>query len=351
MKNSYILLGMVAFCASCSSTNLMSLSVTEPAPVSLSPNVRSAAVINRSRAADGSKTFDAIHKTLSLESKDLQEEGAKASATGLADELKHNSRFAYIKFLDNLDLRSYGAGVFPAALPWDSVEKICRESSSDLLFSLELFDAESKVGYNGISTNIPSVVGNIATLGQQVSMNTQVRTGWRIYDPVSRNILDEYIISRDLSFQGTGLGPATAGSGLVGRKEAVKQAAGNAGQAYATRILPYSIRVSRFYYVRGDRNFIIAKRMAQTGNWDGAAKIWQQETTSSSRKAAGRACYNMAIISEINGDVNGAITWAQKAYEVYNLRLGLSYVNVLRHRQDDNAVLQSQNQSNLTSNP
>ncbi|GGA93749.1 DUF6340 family protein [Puia dinghuensis] len=349
MKNPSILLGLMVLCYSCSSTNLMSLSVTEPAPVGLPPNIKSAAVVDRSRATDENRTIDALHKALSLESKSLQAEGAKAGVTGLTDELMKNNRFTSVRYLDNLDLRSFGAGVFPTSLPWDTVDSICRLNNVDVLFSLELFDAESKVGIPVPPTNLQTVVSNLPAIAQQVNMNTQVKTGWRIYDPSSRNILDEYIISRDLSFQGHGLDPATAGSGLIGRKEAVKQAAINAGQAYASRILPYSIRVWRYYYVRGDGNFIVAKRMAQTGNWDGAARIWQQETASTSRKAAGRACYNMAIISEINGDLPGAVQWAQKAYEVYGLRLALEYVNVLHHRQSDNAVLKSQTE--LTSTP
>ncbi|HLZ88487.1 MAG TPA: DUF6340 family protein [Puia sp.] len=344
-----LIAGVTIALSSCSSTNLMSLSVTEPAPVSLPPTIHSAAVVNRSRATDENRTIDAIHKALSLETRNLQAEGARASVTGLTDELMKNNRFSSVRYLDNLDLRSYGAGVFPTSLPWDSVEKICRESNTDVLFSLELFDAETKVGAGISPTNLTTLAGNIPAIAQQVNVNTLVKTGWRIYDPASRNILDEYILSRDLSFQSRGIDPLAAGSALIGHKEEVKQTAGNAGQAYATRIIPYSIRVSRFYFVRGDANFIIAKRMAQTGNWDGAAKIWQQETTSSSRKAAGRACYNMAIISEINGDLDGAIQWAQKAYEVYNIRLALSYVNVLRHRQSDNAVLRSQTE--VTSNP
>jgi hypothetical protein len=52
----------------------------------------------------------------------------------------------------------------------------------------------------------------------------------------------------------------------------------------------------------------------------------------------------MAIISEINGDLAGAIQWAQKAYENYGNRLALSYVNVLKNRQTDNAILRSQNE-------
>ena len=51
--------------------------------------------------------------------------------------------------------------------------------------------------------------------------------------------------------------------------------------------------------------------------------IWQEETKSSPNgKLAGRACYNMAIIAEINGDLDGAIQWAQKSYENYNIRTG-----------------------------
>jgi len=328
----------------------MSLSVNVPAPVSLPPNIKSAAVVNRTRAADENRTIDAIHKAVSLESKTLQAEGAKATVYGLTDELKKNHRFTSVRSLDNLDLRSFGAGVFPNALPWDTVEKICRDSYTDVLFSLELFDAEATVGagFGGGPGAMLATITKAPALAAQVNVNTQVKTGWRIYDPASHTILDEYALSRDLNTRVRLIDPVGSGTAIASRKEAVKQAGIDAGQAYSSRILPYSIRVSRWYYVRGNGNFHIAKRMAQTGNWDGAGKIWQQETNNPSRKAAGRACYNMAIISEINGDVDGALQWAQKAYEVYGLRLALNYVNVLRYRQNNNAILKSQE---VTRNP
>src|SRR5882724_11580186 len=333
MKTLIAFICITVTCYSCSSTNLMSLSVTQPAPVSLPPNIRTAAVVNRTRVTDENKTIDAVYKAISLETRDLQAEGAKASMAGLVDELMKNSRFSSVKTIDKVDLRSYGAGVFPSSLPWDTVERICRQNNSDVLFSLELFDAQSKVNYNASPTNLQTVIGSIPAIHQQVGMTTLVKTGWRIYDRSARNILDEYILSRDLVFSGTGINPLPVGSALLRRKEAVKQVGNKAGQAYAYRIVPYSIRVSRYYYVRGNSNFKVACRMARTGNWDGAAKIWRQETASASRKAAGRACYNMAIISEINDDLGGAIQWAQKSYEEFNDRLALSYVNVLRNRQ------------------
>lgn len=313
----------------------MSLSVNEPAPVSLPPNARTAVVVNRSHVADDSRTVDAIHRAISLESKELQTDGAGASVTGLTDALIRSNRFASVKALNGLDLRSYGAGVFPVTMSWDTVEKVCRENHADVLFSLELFDAESRVALN------------VAALGQGSNVKTQVKTGWRIYDPSTRSVLDQYIIYRDLTFQGGSL--LGTGSALLGRKEAVIKAGNRAGEDYSTRILPYSIRVSRNYYVRGNGSFIVAKRMAQAGDWDAAAKLWNEAANSSSRKVAGRACYNMAIISEINGDLNGALQWAKKAYVVYRTPYALDYVNILQQRQSNDAVLRSQTE--LTSAP
>jgi hypothetical protein len=106
--------------------------------------------------------------------------------------------------------------------------------------------------------------------------------------------------------------------------------------------------VSRYYYVRGNGSFSVATRMARAGDWGGAGNIWREATNSSSGKVAGRACYNMAIISEINGDLNGALQWARKAYEVYRTPYALNFVNILQERQTNDAVLRSQTE--LTSN-
>jgi hypothetical protein len=343
MKNVSVLLIIIAACNSCTSTNLMSLSVMQPAPVTISANIKNIGIVNRSRASDDNKTINAIHNAVSLESNSLIAAGAEASIAGLSNELIKNNRFTEVRSLPTIDLRTFGAGVLPSSLSWDIVERICSENRLDALFSLEFFDTESKLGYAGAPTSIPAGFANIPGIAQQVNMLTRIKTGWRIYDPSSRNILDEDLISKDIQLSGRAINPLAAATTFAGRSEAVKQAANQAGQTYACRIVPYWIRVSRYYYVGGDDNFVVAKRMAQTGNWDEAAKLWQQETTNAKRKLAGRACYNMAIISEIHGDVDLAIQWAQKAYENYNTPYALQYVNILRDRKANNATLMNQN--------
>jgi len=51
----------------------------------------------------------------------------------------------------------------------------------------------------------------------------------------------------------------------------------------------------------------------------------------------------MAIINEINGNIDEAISWAQKAYENYNVKIALRYVNILRNRKASNELLTMQN--------
>jgi hypothetical protein len=50
----------------------------------------------------------------------------------------------------------------------------------------------------------------------------------------------------------------------------------------------------------------------------------------------------MAIISEINGDLNAAVEWASKAYADYRDRRALRYINILNNRMARLEVLELQ---------
>jgi len=50
----------------------------------------------------------------------------------------------------------------------------------------------------------------------------------------------------------------------------------------------------------------------------------------------------MAIINEINGDLDAALKWAQKSYEDYNNKLALHYTRILENRKYKNEVLNQQ---------
>lgn len=323
-------------------TNQLYLNVVEPAPVQIPSSVRSVGIINRYLPTDETKVIDAIDKTLSLEGKNLDRDGAAESVKGLADELSGNVRFSSVVTIDDIKFKTPGTLNFPAPLKWEIVEMICSEKNTDALFALERYDTDTKVNYSSQKVDIQTPLGKIPGLEHQVAMETLVKTGWRIYYPSTRSILDEYAYNESIVFTGRGVNPLVAAATLIGRKDAVNQVSNKAGHGYALRILPYQIRVTRDYYVKGTNNFKIARRKAQVGKWDEAGQLWEQETNNSSMKIAGRACYNMAIINEINGDLDTALGWAQKSYEDYNNKMGLDYVRILERRRYRNDILKEQ---------
>lgn len=340
MKNLLLLL-LVASIMGCSSTNIVTMSVIEPAPVGLPPSMKKIGIINRSQTGD--EKLDKIDKVFSMEGKNLDHDGALESIIGLEEELKRNSRLDEIRVLSDETLEATNFGTLPNPLAWDNTEEICKKYNLDGLFVLEFYDTESKINYSTKQVKLSGPLGiEVPAIEHHASALTIIKTGWRIYDTHGKNIIDEFTMNKQVSTVGKGINPVEAASAITGRKDAVKQMSYRIGQAYGLSIIPYQIRVSRDYYVKGNDNFKIAKRKAQTGNWNGAAELWLQDTNNPKTKLAGQAAYNMAIINEINGELDEAIVWAKKAYENYDNKLALRYVKILENRKVKNELLSHQ---------
>jgi len=338
-----VLLINIILC-SCSSTNSLTISVTEPAPVYVPSDIKSAGIIDRSLpSGEKDKEIDKLDKILSAEGKNLDKEGAKESVVGLFDELMKNNRFSEVKIIDRVNVRSPGHSTFPSPLSWNTIEQICYENNVDAIFVLSFYDTDTKIDYKAVPVEVGGLLKiKIPVIEHHAAIATLIETGWRIYDPINKLILDEFFINETVVLKGVGINPVKAIEAVMGRKEAVLQASNNIGYNYGLRILPYRVRVARRYYVRGTNNFEIAKRRAQTDNWDGAAELWDKEVSSPKRKVAGRACYNMAIINEINGDLNAAVEWTSKSYTDYKNKMALRYLNVLKYRIERKIQLEQQ---------
>jgi hypothetical protein len=337
------ILPAILILGACSPTNTLTLNVTEPAPVYLPSEIKTVGIINRSLASEKNAEMDQVQKVLTLEGKDLDKNGARQSITGLLDELLYNNLFAEVKVIDSIDAMSPGLGILPAALSWETIEKICYENNVDAIYELSLFDTDTKIDYQAIPVHVVGPLGiKIPAIENRATVTTFIKSEWRIYDPLNKVIRDEFFSEKQVVSQGSGINPMRAVEAIIGRKESVLQMSNTMGHNYALRILPYRIRVTRDYYVKGTNNFEIAKRRAQTGDWDGAAVLWQKEVPNPDGKIAGRACYNMAIINEINGDLNVAMDWVSKSYVDYNDKEALRYLNLLKTRAAKNELLVQQ---------
>ncbi|MFH6603691.1 DUF6340 family protein [Maribacter algicola] len=346
MKRTYRLLAMLftgMIFMACSSTNRLTMGATEPARITIPSEVMKIGIVNRSIPSEENSSLDKIDKILSLEGLKLDKEGAEAVITGVQDELTRFERYERVDIIEAADVSRKGLGVFPAALTWEQVDRICKENDVDLLISLEFYDTDTRADVDAIMVEVPNNFGIKAKVPHtRVTLNTVIKNGWRAYYPATKSILDEIVSNNYVTSSGQGLNPVKAVEAVIGRKEAVLESSTYIGNLYGLDTRPKSRRVSRDYFVSGTDNFAVAKRRAQTGDWQGAAQLWEQEVNNPKGKIAGRACYNMAIINEINGDLDAAMEWASKSYADYDIREALRYINILRNRMYDERRVEEQ---------
>lgn len=84
-------------------------------------------------------------------------------------------------------------------------------------------------------------------------------------------------------------------------------------QDYVLKICPKWKQISREYFSTGNDKFIAASAYIKQDKIDDAILIWKELTKSEGDKTKGRACYNMAIASEIKGSYTMAFDWLNKA--------------------------------------
>lgn len=342
MKKLLLLVTLSVVLFGCTSTNMLTLTITEPAPVSLPGNVKSVGIVNRAKSAENMKKLNKADEILTLELQKVDSTSSLQAIAGLNAELLKNNNFNNVVLLPNIKLTNSVPNTFSPVISKNEVQNICNKNNLNALFVLEYLDTDSKINYAATPATINVAGVAVKAVETMATVNSALLIGWRIYNASGDELFDEYGVVKNVTSTGRGINPMTALNAVMGHKTSVEKSAYAVGQEYAWSLLPYNIRVSRDYFVRGTDKFKIAMRRARAGNWDGAAELWAAELNNPDMKVAGRAHYNMAISNEINGNLDKAIEFAEKSYTDYNNKLALDYLNVLKNRRARNNELQRQ---------
>lgn len=336
-----IILGLII--SSCSTTSIYTINIVEPAPVYFDSTYKKVGVIDRSEPEEKNKAIDAIDKVLSAEGKNFDKDAAEIATTSMKDELLKNRRFNYVTKIDSTGLKTPGLGIFPSSIPWAKLEEIGNKNDIEVVFVLSFFDTDTKINYSTKMRSVANPLGGSVQIPEHLArVDTRIKTGWRIYDIRTKTIRDEVVLVEKTSSSGRGINPLKAVEAIERRKENVLEISKILGVDYAQRVLPQQIRVSRSVYTRGSDNLKAAKRYINAGDWDGAAELWERDVNHIKSKVAGRATYNLALISEIEGDLEKAIEWANISYLTHNNKKALVYVNILKDRLEKQKELEEQ---------
>ena len=345
MKNykNFLILAVVLLLSGCGATEQLVLYTLEPSPVSISTTIKKIGIIDRTgqvSTIDGPMKIDRI---LAAEERWLDENATDAAITGLFDELLKDGRFEVIKVLPNIPEGMQDIGTAPNAKQWLSIKELCATNNIDAIFSLAYFDADTKVSLKKTKMTQSDMMRQQKTISaQELTLETFIENGWRIYDPMNQKLIDEITFNEQIISKGKGETPVLAYQSIENRRETMLAKSKNNGANYGQRLLPYPNTVSRQYYTKGSEKLVLAAINASSGDWENAIVLWEEEIENPNLKIKRRACHNLAVASEKAQNLNKALAWATLAFEANGDKAQLEYLNILQKRIDKQPLLEKQ---------
>ena len=178
----------------------------------------------------------------------------------------------------------------------------------------------------------------------RVEMVMKVVTGFRTYGAAQGFVLDQARQEEQLVFTGEGDTYPAALRQLPAPEECIRRVAQQCGDGYARRIAPSYINLTRDYFTSAKKEALMkqAAMRAEAEDWQGAEGLWQQAARSLNPKVAGRAFYNLAVASEVRGDLPAALDWAKKAAYTCNNGQAKAYLRVLNDRMQAQELVREQ---------
>ena len=326
---SLLLLSLVF--SGCSKKGYVNLDYPLPPEVYLPDGVRTIALVNRSLTRPEQKQGQVLEAIVTGEISGSDRLASDESLKGVFDRI---NGYRGIQAVIPPQTRLYGTGTreTPELLDWKLVQNICAASNADALLVLETFDSNSDVLLSTVANQVTAALGKNAPVPATPNrVRVNVLAFWRLYDPASKTIIDQYQAKSFLTFNGVG-----ANNLVLPPPEALHSTAYEAGRNYIERFLPGYYTVKRELYKKGKGSgkqaFRAAFRSSEVANWQGAMDSWSAILNHTSRKNAGKASLNIAVAHEVLGNTDQALQWAKKSYEVYGNKLGRDYAKTLLNR-------------------
>lgn len=322
-------------------TSSVGVNVLIPAEITLPSHIKTVAVINHSLPTKENEKWNIIEGIISGERIFGDREGSENCLVGLVNQLNTGPRFRAV-MISNIDIRGTGTRDFPQPIDWNIVDGICKSVQADALIALETFDSDFNI--NRSTRNVTKKVEDkdVTVVEHYADMRVNVNAGWRIYDNVNKQIIDQKAFQDFKNFQAKGDNPDKAIANLPSKRDAINQSAVYAGYSFAIRISPNWRYETRQYYIRKAEEFKKAQKYVQHNDWDMAIETWYQLSNVPDKKIGGRACFNLGIAYEMKGDFDTALLWMKKAYYDYNLKLASQYIYMLERRIQDREKLNEQ---------
>jgi len=322
---------MVIIIATSCKTASHQMQILKPAIITLPSEIKQVGIINRSLPDKGQGFNNFLEGLVTGESVVADREGSLQCLRGVAAGLNNGPRFNAV-VIEGVDLRGTGTRQWPENLRWEQVDEICQRFKVDALIALETFDSDIELRKS--SADVERIIDKKKVMVKEYYANLvmNVRSGWTIYQPGLKDIIDQNAFTDEMKWDKSGDSPQQALGKLPSKRNAINESGYFSGQQYAIRISPTWVNESRTYFRKGNDEFKTAGTYVKRERWNDAIAIWKRYTVNSDPKIAGRACYNMALASEVEGNLGIALEWSNRAWQQFGLKRARDYSRILETR-------------------
>lgn len=323
MKKILWLVVLVALLVGCR-TRYMHFNVPMPPVKPLPEDIEVLVLLDRTATTDTTGAF--IEGILTGEGFDQDDRNKQQCLLGIADELEQSGRFD-VKRAREVRQGSETGQRMPEPLPAAVVDSFCRRYDADALLVMAQYDSDFLLTKGMRPTNGFSFYAEgVAT----------INIGFRLYDGKSYKVWDEHELNHKMRWNAGGHSIQDAIAALLDKNEAIRQISYEGGLLYASRFSPSSLRITREYFNRGDREVKYGARLMEVNDWDKAIQVFTQivESSDYSRRNKGFAAHNLAVIYEVLGDIAEAKEWARVAWSEFRLRQSRDYLYQLNQIAD-----------------
>lgn len=215
----------------------------------------------------------------------------------------------------------------------------------DLCISLDYFQLEDKMMNNSyyFSSRILDDFPEFRTSTAMESVKTNLLWTMSFREDTSLYICKE----PDNLHYGNSVNPELFGNDRR-HKILLENVAGYLGEAFARKLIPSQEQTGRFYYKSNNPSMLQAEKYFMEGDLLKAADIYKNQTISKNRDIAAKATFNLALICELEGNLDAAYDWLYQSTNIFQTKGTVhkmhcaDYNTILAKRKEELVLLEKQ---------
>jgi hypothetical protein len=282
----------------------------------LSPDIQSITLMNRSMSSqfqnhkEDSLQMYFYRKGFQLSNIVLDSAAADTTIRALAALMFESGRYDVVVPLERNFKRTLSYEILPDTLNPAQVSEICSNFKTDALMVLERFTTKTMADYSA-ERYFDGASGNVYSYN--ATLDLKYDAFFRIYKPGNKTLVKEIAVSDTIYWESVDNSQA----GLFSKLPTVKQALINAGIKVAldvdSKLSPTWIPEKRGYFLFKSKDDQGQKFMYEN-KYNEASQYWTEMARSTNKKIRSKAEYNLALINELNGDMDKAIEFGLKSF-------------------------------------